>query len=451
MLPETFQNTSIYEVSQLVNEAGLLLNQHFSMVWVSGEISNLSLPKSGHVYFSLKDAKSQIKCALFSRYHQNSGLNLKEGMQVLIRANVSIYEARGDFQLIVQQIELMGEGRLRQAFEQLKMKLNQAGWFDSRHKKKLPRFPGCIGVITSVTGAAIRDVLAVLKRRFASIPVIIYPVLVQGELAARQIVSAIERANQRLECDVLLLCRGGGSIEDLWSFNEEMVAQAIFHSHLPIVTGIGHEIDFTIADFVADLRAPTPSGAAELIVPEALVLRKGIDQYAQRLTQAIQRKLVYTHQHLMHLKKRMQHPKTKLHTKAQALSELERRLFQAIQYQIHRKEVLLHQICRTWERHSPAGRLELLKQACRSMKEVLEQQIQYQLGMKHQRLEGLMHRLSAVSPLNTLKRGYAIALKQGIPLTRAASTQPGDKIEIKLAEGDLICQVLHEKNKRHPI
>lgn len=445
MLPEAYQNAGIYEVSQLVSEVGLLLSEHFSVVWVSGEISNLSLPKSGHLYFSLKDSKSQIRCALFSRYYQKSGLNLKEGMQVLIRASVSIYEARGDFQLIVQQIELAGEGRLRQAFEQLKIKLNQAGLFDPKHKKPLPRFPRCIGVITSGTGAAIRDVLAVLKRRFASIPVIIYPVLVQGELAAQQIVLAIERANQRLDCDVLLLCRGGGSIEDLWSFNEEIVAWAIFHSQLPVVTGIGHEVDFTIADFVSDVRAPTPSGAAELIVPNALELEREIGQYARRLTQAMRTKLEQIHQNMGHLKRRLQHPKARLDIQLQQLLDLKQRLFKAVQYQIHHHQALLGQACRTWERCSPINRITLLKQQCLSMKDNLEQRIQHRLEIENQRLASLGRALSAVSPLNTLKRGYAIALREGAVLTSPASTQPGDKIQIKLAEGELTCIVVQEE------
>lgn len=391
------QNNCIYEVSQLVAQASFLLNQHFSVVWVSGEISNLSFPKSGHIYFSLKDHKSQVRCALFSRVYQKSELTLKEGAQVLIRANVSIYEARGDFQLIVQEIELAGIGKLRQIFEQLKAKLNQAGWFDPRHKKPLPRFPKCIGVITSATGAAICDVLAVLKRRFASIPVIIYPVLVQGELAVGQIVQALKRANQRLDCDVLILCRGGGSIEDLWAFNDELVARAIFDSELPIVAGIGHEIDFTIADFVADVRAPTPSGAAELVVPNALELVREIQQYKSRFIQIFYRKFEQLHQKMAYLKDRLQHPKEQLNRQRHELLTAKQRLLKIMQYS---------------------------------------------LAMEAQRLASLMRSLSTMAPINTLKRGYAIALKDNIVLTDPALVRPGDKIEIRLAEGNLSCVVM---------
>ncbi len=431
----------IYEVSQLVSEAGLLLGQHFSIIWVTGEISNLSFPKSGHLYFSLKDEKSQIRCALFNHYYQKSNLNLKEGMQVLLRATVSIYQARGDFQLIVQHIELAGEGKLRQAFEWLKRKLQQEGIFDPIHKKLLPKFPQKIGIITSDSGAAIRDVLVVLKRRFAAIPIIIYPTLVQGQRAASQISEAIKLANERQEVTVLLLCRGGGSIEDLWAFNEESVAKAIFNSQLPVITGIGHEVDFTIADFVADVRAPTPSGAAELLVQDVQTVLGGIWQSYDRMNQAMCSQLRQTHQNLLHLKKRLQHPKDRLETQSEKLHGLKQRLFKAMQYQLFTQQTIFKQAHKKWEQSSPLNQISLLKQECFTLQKRLIQQTQHQLAMKTQKLSGLNQALASISPLNTLNRGYAIALKAGQILTDPAATSPGDEIQIKLAKGVLTCVV----------
>src|SRR3990167_11367189 len=257
--------TEVYTVSRLNNEVKFILEDRFPWVWVEGEISNFAAPHSGHWYFSLKDNTAQVRCAMFRGQQRKLIFTPKDGMHVLINARVSLYENRGEFQLIAESMEERGEGKLRRAFEMLKKKLETAGLFDPLHKKKLPSFPKQIGIITSETGAAIADILTILKRRFPSIPIIVYPTLVQGTLAAPSIVKALKTANRRNECDVIILARGGGSLEDLWAFNEEIVAYAIFESDIPIISGVGHEIDFTIADFVADVRAPTPSAAAEMI------------------------------------------------------------------------------------------------------------------------------------------------------------------------------------------
>ena len=266
----TRQNTAqaIYSVSQLNQEARTLLEEAFPMVWIEGEISNFTRPASGHWYFTLKDAKAQVRCAMFAL--RNRWVNFKpdNGLQVLARARISLYEGRGDFQLLIEQLEQAGDGVLQRAFEALKLRLASEGLFDTHIKPTVPNFPHCIGIITSPTGAAIRDVLSVLKRRFPAIPIIIYPTAVQGKEAAAQICAAIAKANQQALCNVILLVRGGGSLEDLWSFNEETVARAICKSLIPIVAGIGHEIDVTIADFAASQRAPTPSAAAEMVSPD---------------------------------------------------------------------------------------------------------------------------------------------------------------------------------------
>lgn len=285
---ENLDTALTYTVSQLNHEVNTLLNNRLGTVTVIGEISNLSRPSSGHLYFSLKDENAQIRCALFRFQHQRIDFTLEHGQQVIVQASVGLYEPRGDFQLIVQHIQLAGAGKLQIAFDALKKKLANKGWFDETHKKSLPAFPKKIGVITSSTAAALHDILKVLKKRMASVEIIIYPTLVQGELAANNIVRAIETANTRAECDVLILARGGGSLEDLWPFNEELVAHAIFHSKIPLITGIGHQTDFTIADFVADVRAPTPSAAAEMASPDQYELIQRLDQSENHLKRVMQ-------------------------------------------------------------------------------------------------------------------------------------------------------------------
>ena len=275
--------SNIYSVSALNHAANTLLSEQLGLVWVTGEISNLSRPSSGHIYFSLKDDQAQVRCALFRFQHQQIDFQLEHGQAVVVQAQVGLYESRGDFQLIVSRIQLAGVGKLQAAFEKLKKELEKKGWFDEKYKKPLPTFPKQVGIITSATAAALQDILKVLKKRFAGLPIVIYPTLVQGDLAANQIAAAIQIANQRAECDVLLLARGGGSLEDLWPFNELVVATAIFDSKIPIITGIGHQTDFTIAGFVADVRAPTPSAAAEIISQDRVELAQRIDQLETQL------------------------------------------------------------------------------------------------------------------------------------------------------------------------
>ena len=266
----TEEQRDIYSITRLNREVRAVLEDSFPpSLWVRGEISNLAQPGSGHIYFSLKDKHSQVRCAMFRSANRHLRFAPENGREVLVRAGVSLYEGRGEFQLIVESMEPAGAGALQQAFEELKQRLLEEGLFADEHKQPLPAFPGTIGIITSPTGAAVRDIIHVLERRYARAGVIVYPVPVQGEGSAQQIAQAVDVANQRRECDVLILARGGGSLEDLWSFNEEIVARAIHHSVIPVVSGIGHEIDFTIADFVADQRAPTPSAAAEMVSPDS--------------------------------------------------------------------------------------------------------------------------------------------------------------------------------------
>ncbi len=387
---------TIYTVSQLNAKARHLMEQHFHSIMLVGEISNLARPNSGHYYFSLKDNYAQIRCALFCHSQQNLTFKPEAGQQVLVEAKVSLYETRGDFQLIVSHMQLTGTGALQIAFEKLKQKLAAEGLFDELHKQALPHIPRCLGVITSPTGAAIHDILRVLHRRFPVVPVIIYPSAVQGDLAKQQLVSAIETANQHQECDVLILARGGGSLEDLWPFNEEILARALFTSKIPIVTGIGHEVDFTIADFVADQRCATPSAAAEQVSPDITEWQEALNQYQHSLSREMYLQLKRHRQELTHLAKRLKHPGQRLEQQMQTFDQLEQRLTYAIGQQIQQRQ---------------------------------------------ERLQLISRHLDAVSPLNTLKRGYAIVTKDHKLVTQAQQVKIEDPLTVRLAKGTLQCVV----------
>jgi len=396
MKTATITTEKIYTVSQLNAETRLLIEGSFQTIWLIGEISNLARPSSGHLYFSLKDKNAQVRCALFRSSQMQLNFNPGNGQQVLVQARVSLYEARGDYQLIVSQMQAAGEGALQIAFEKLKEKLRQEGLFDAAHKKKIPELPKCIGVISSDTSAAVHDVLRVLARRFPSIPIIIYPSMVQGDLAAKQLVDAIQKANTRKECDVLILARGGGSIEDLWPFNEEIVARAMVDSVIPMITGIGHEVDFTIADFVADLRAATPSAAAECASPDVNEWKQIIESLNATLYQLILSQLKHYQLELTHLTKRLQHPGQRLREQTQRLDQLDQRLINT-----------MHQ----------------------------------QLKISKERLSLMARTLNTVSPLNTLKRGYAIVMKDDKIITKSKQVKKGDRITTRLSEGSLVSVV----------
>lgn len=399
-LTSTPPERQIYTVSQLNSAVRLLLEENIEAAWIAGEISNLAQPSSGHIYFSLKDETAQVRCAMFRGNNQKLNFQPKNGLHVLVYAEVSLYEARGDYQLIVSAMEEAGSGLLHEKFLKLKAKLAGEGLFDAEHKKPLPKFPHCIGVITSPTGAAIKDILNVLQRRCPAIPVIIYPTQVQGKEATAQITAALALANQRQECDVLMLARGGGSLEDLWSFNEEMVARAIYASTIPIVTGIGHEIDFTIADFVADQRAPTPSAAAELIVPDIKDLSAAIAHLNKRLINLIQHKLQQLTAAFLSLKNQLKHPSIILKQQMQKLDDLEQKL-----------QVI----------------------------------ISHKLAHRHEQLSGLTRALEIVSPLATLARGYAIVTKNEKIVRSINEVTTGDLIHSQLQDGKITSVIKAKK------
>ena len=436
--PDEPDARQVYTVSQLNREVGQLLKSGFPPLWLEGEISNLARPASGHLYFSVKDRSSQLRCAMFRR--ENSRLNFRpdNGEAVLCRGRVGLYEPRGDYQFIVEHMEQAGEGRLRQAFEQLKRKLAAEGLFDAATKQAPPRLPGRIGVITSPSGAALRDILNVLGRRFAAVPVRLYPVAVQGEGAADQIVAALELANERRDCDVLILARGGGSLEDLQAFNEERVARAVHASALPVICGVGHEIDFSIADFAADLRAPTPSGAAELAVPDAATWQRSYAELAERLTRGLRRSLADRRTRCAWLDRRVRllHPGHQLRQRAQRLDELEQRLRRAAGAVLERRGNRTTGLAERLLRWDPRPRIADGRMRTQDARGRLHGATRRLLEAAGRRLEALDRALRAVGPQSTLERGYAIvATSDGDIVRSAAVVTAGQRLSVRVADG----------------
>ncbi len=435
------QDRNPLSVSQLNRQAKRLLEGHFQSVWVEGEISNLARPSSGHWYFSLKDNSAQIKCAMFRSSNARLRFNVEAGQQVMVRAKLSLYEARGDYQLIVEHMEPAGDGALAKAFEALKAKLQAEGLFDPDHKQDLPTIPQHIAVITSSTGAAIRDILIVLARRFAGIPVTIVPVAVQGRSAGMEIATAIARVNQlaasgQFDFDVILTGRGGGSLEDLWAFNEEIVARAIYDSTLPVVSAVGHEVDFTIADFVADVRAATPSAAAELLSPDGEDLLNTFAGYRQLLTQRLGSTLQHYQQKVDWLRARLRHPGSRLLEHHQRLDELEIRLGKSWQRHLQQAHLRLQLIHSQLQQHTPDNHIQRQKLSVASLYKRLERQILQQLEKQHQRLRSSMHLLNTVSPLATLDRGYAIVTdEQGQIVRDTSHLTKNQSVKTRLGRG----------------
>jgi len=443
--PNPAPRREIFTISRLNREAKFLLERTLGAVWLEGEISNLSRPGSGHWYFSLKDAAAQVRCAMFRQRNLLVRFPVRDGMHLLARGRVSLYEARGEFQVVIDHLEEAGEGALRRRFEELKQKLQAEGLFDAQHKQPLPALPKRIGVITSPTGAAIRDILHVLRRRFPAIPVLIYPVPVQGESAPREIAQAVRLAGARRDCDVLIVARGGGSLEDLWAFNEEAVARAIFECPIPVVSGVGHEVDFTIADFVADERAPTPSGAAERVVPDRTEWQRRIELTGTRILHAMRRRLVESRARLTAQEKGLarNHPGARLREHAQRLDELEGRLALAAHTRLDRARERLSATRALLARASPAIRVAGLRIRLESGQRALAAAGRNCLNLPRNRLDLAMRTLHAVSPLATLDRGYAIVTDAGgHVLQDATEAKPRDTISARLARGSVSAQVL---------
>jgi exodeoxyribonuclease VII large subunit len=474
---------NVYTVSRLNREARVLLERGFGVVWVEGELSNFSQPASGHWYFSLKDRNAQLRCAMFRRENSAIGFTPRDGAKVLARGRIGLYEPRGEFQFIAEYMEEAGLGALRQQFERLKTKLAAEGLFDPQLKRSLPRFPRRIGVITSPTGAAIRDILHILARRFPPATVLIYPTPVQGAAAVPALIDALRVAGLRRECDVLILARGGGSLEDLWAFNDERLARAVRACPLPVVAGIGHEIDFTIADFVADARAPTPSGAAELVVPDRATFLDALARNAERLNACMRRELRSLSAHFENVSLRLKrcHPGIRLQQQAQRLDDLEQRLAHALRSNIRHDRGRVSELYARLVQRSPdrlvrdvrlrhaelAGRLE---QAMRDRFSLLKtrtdldtrlaraaqarvgnavarfnhaarlrQGMRTRLLQAESRFSAAARTLNAFSPLATIDRGFAVVTRSsdGTLVTDAKSVAIGDEVTARLARGKL--------------
>ncbi|ARC18097.1 exodeoxyribonuclease VII large subunit [Vibrio parahaemolyticus] len=438
MLSKTNQN--IFTVSRLNAEVRLLLENEMGIVWLVGEISNFSAPVSGHWYLTLKDSRAQVKCAMFRGNNRRVTFKPANGNQVLVKARLSLYEPRGDYQLIIESMQPEGDGRLQQEFEELKMKLAAEGLFAQTNKLPLPEHPKRVGIITSKTGAALYDILDVLKRRDPSLPVVIYPTMVQGDDAAIQIAQAIGRANSRNECDVLIVGRGGGSLEDLWCFNNEILARTIAASQIPIISAVGHEVDMTIADFVADVRAPTPSAAAELVSRDNSHKDQSLVAKQHKLASAMRYYLSQQKQQSAQLLHRLerQHPSYQLQRQSQQLDELDMRLRRAMQRFIDTRQQAVERKHHRLQLNSPVKHLAQQKSRLERVEhKLLDTMDRKLLTMRHQ-LAIAAEKLDTVSPLATLKRGYSITqTEQGKVVTSADDVKTGDLLVTRLANGEI--------------
>ncbi|WP_058476098.1 exodeoxyribonuclease VII large subunit [Legionella steigerwaltii] len=432
----------ILTVTQLNRQVKSYLENELGIVHVEGELSNLSKPSSGHFYFTLKDSSAQIRCVYFKNRHVSAlTKKLADGQHIVASGRLSLYEARGDYQLIVEQITEAGLGALYQRFEELKNKLAAEGLFDTTKKRPIPVMPRVIGVITSTTGAAIRDVLSTLARRFPLANVLIYPSEVQGSGAAQQLIKALQQANKEKRCDVLLLARGGGSIEDLWAFNDEQLARHIANSSIPIVSGVGHETDFTIADFVSDYRAETPTAAAAAVTPDCNELFKLLNHSISRLHEAIHRFLQKYQIKLQHLTEKISSPQKAIAGYWQTADYLERQLIAHMVYIIKRKIHQLHLCINHLNAQNPKTQIRQTQILLQKITVQLIQYMQNKMNQLKYQLRTQLSTLHAVSPLATLDRGYAIATKKNKVLFSSQQVIIGDSIEVLLAQGNLTCEI----------
>jgi exodeoxyribonuclease VII large subunit len=436
MLPS--QSPAIFTVSRLNQSVRLLLEREMGQVWISGEISNFSQPSSGHWYFTLKDDNAQVRCAMFRNSNRRVTFRPQHGQQVLVRANITLYEPRGDYQIIVESMQPAGEGLLQQKYEQLKALLSAEGLFDQQFKQPLPTPAHCVGVITSKSGAALHDILHVLKRRDPSLPVVIYPTSVQGDDAPGQIVRAIELANQREECDVLIVGRGGGSLEDLWSFNDERVARAIFASRIPVVSAVGHETDVTIADFVADLRAPTPSAAAEMVSRNQLELLRQVQSAQQRLEMAMDYFIANRNRRFSQLQHRLQqqHPQLRLARQQTVLDRLRQRMNFALDNQLKKTTQRQQRVIQRLNQQNPQPRIYRAQTRIQQLEYRLAQTLRAQLSTTRERFGNAVTHLEAVSPLSTLARGYSVTTAaDGKLVKKTKQLNAGDTLTTRLEDG----------------
>ena len=431
----------VYSVSEITRDVRSILEAAFETAWIEGEISNFRQAASGHAYFVLKDDKAQIKCVLFRGQRMGVKFTPEDGDQVLLLGRVTVYEARGDYQVIVEAMEPRGLGALQKAFEQLKEKLAKEGLFDDSRKKELPEIPWKIGIVTSPTGAAIRDMIQVIQRRNPKMSILLYPSKVQGEGSAEEIAQGIRELNKRKDIDVLIVGRGGGSIEDLWAFNEEVVARAIAESEIPVVSAVGHEIDFTVADFVADLRAPTPSAAAELVVPKLTDIEQDLQYLTNQMIERVGEDIEDYRERLRYLIDRrfFREPLQILETPTQRLDEMVQRLLRGLDQWVLIKRGNLRQVVHQLFQASPGKKTQTLSERRIDLEARFQRRMESLINLKKEKLGGVAKSLDALSPLNVLDRGYSIATskKTGKAVTSSKQINKGDTVRIRLAKGQL--------------
>jgi exodeoxyribonuclease VII large subunit len=447
---DLFSEKTILTVSRLTALLRGVLEENFEQVWVQGEVSNLSQPSSGHIYFSLKDAGAQLRCVMFKGSVRNLKFRPADGMALITRGRISVYDQRGEYQLICEYLEPAGVGALQAAFAQLKERLAGEGLFDQGHKRALPCLPRRVGVITSATGAAIHDILNVLKRRFAALEILLYPVRVQGEGAALEIARAVDDMNRLGLADVLIVGRGGGSLEDLWAFNEEVLARALYRSAIPVISAVGHETDWTICDFVADLRAPTPSAAAELVIASADELRNQLDALYHRLVLALETRLSALESRVAALRRLLADPSATLGHLSQRMDDLIGRLELALRNSITRVRERFDRLEGQLLQHSPAVRVEHLQQRLELLSGRAERLMLLRLEGAKQEFGGNAARLEVLSPLATLARGYSVTtrLDDHSLVSDSGSLAIGDQLRISLRRGGVLCRV--EQLERAP-
>ncbi|WP_394183772.1 exodeoxyribonuclease VII large subunit [Marinomonas posidonica] len=437
----THSQETAFTVSQLNRQIQQLLEASLPWILVEGEISNLAKPGSGHWYFSLKDDRAQIRCAMFKSKNLAVRFRPKDGDLVRLRARVTFYGPRGDCQLSVESMESAGEGALQQAFERLKGQLQLEGLFDTKHKQTLPTRPERVAIITSPAGAAIRDMIIAFRRRFPLTELTILPSLVQGQDAATNLLRQLNRADASGHFDAIILGRGGGSLEDLWSFNDEALARAIFNAKTPVVSAVGHETDFTIADFVADVRAATPTAAAELLSPDKAHLIRQIEQHTKQLTSRLSQKLEQSHQQLDFLIKRIRHPKERIEQQQRQLSQLQKQLQQAMEKKLTQQQVLTNNIHQRLLNQSPNRTLIQHKAKINDLNTRLSLALRNNLTSKQTHFARIIDKLNLVSPLNTLSRGYAIASKDEQVIRSIKDVKKGEAINVRVQDGEMTCTV----------
>ena len=437
------ENRLIYTVTELTAQIKDSLETLFPNIWVEGEVSNLRIPSSGHYYFTLKDSQCQVRAVMFRSQQRSLQFTLEDGMAVFCRGRVNVYETRGEYQLLIETLEPKGRGALQVAFEQLKIKLQAEGLFDADRKKPLPLLPARIALITSPTGAAVRDILNILNRRFPNLQILIVPVKVQGEEAPGEIVRALKLVNDEQAADVIIVARGGGSLEDLWAFNTEQVARAIYNSRIPVVSAVGHEIDFTIADFVADLRAPTPSAAAELVVKDKKDLVQLLSHYGIRLRKSLSHSLQQEKTRISFLTLRLQDPGKRLVQYQLQRDDLHARLVKIMQNLFRESRTLVRHRRDTILMRSPDQLLEHNRSMLRFLEKALKQLPIALAEQCRSRLKNAVEKLNVLSPLNILERGYSITrlAASGAIVKSARQLHSGDRLDVKLMEGEAYCIV----------